>query len=55
MIFSLFLLLKQMYSSGNTNQPILPISNLNPTVISDYFDEITVINDDLNINNFFYL
>ena len=45
-----------MYSSGTsmpTIQPILPIPNLSPATIADYFDERTVINDDLNINHFF--
>ena len=45
-----------MYYSGSNmpiSQPILPISNLNPNIIADHFDERSVINDDLNMNNFF--
>ena len=37
---------------GNLN-PILPRSDLTPTVIADNFDEHTVINDDLNMNGYF--
>ena len=39
-------------SSGNLN-PILPRSDLTPSVIADNFDERTVINDDLNMNGYF--
>ena len=39
-------------SPGNLN-PILPRSDLTPAVVADNFDERTVINDDLNMNNFF--
>jgi len=35
------------------NQPILPVSTVNTNTIADYFDERTVINDDLNMNGFF--
>ena len=44
-----------MYSSGssNFNNPILPVANITTGTIADYFDERTVINDDLNMNNFF--
>ena len=39
-------------SPGNLN-PILPRSDLTPAVVADNFDERTVINDDLNMSNFF--
>ena len=39
-------------STMSMNQPILPVSTVNTNTIADYFDERTVINDDLNMNNF---
>ena len=39
-------------SPGNLN-PILPRSDLTPSVVADNFDERTVINDDLNMNGYF--
>ena len=44
-----------MYRAGYSiaNRPILPIAEVNPNTIADNFDERTVINDDLNMNNFF--
>ena len=36
---------------GNLN-PILPRSDLTPSVIADNFDERTEINDDLNMNGY---
>ena len=37
---------------GNLN-PILPRSDLTPAVVTDNFDERTVINDDLNMSGYF--
>ena len=38
----------------SNNKPILPVSEINTGTIADYFDERTVINDDLNMNHFFH-
>jgi hypothetical protein len=44
------------YQSGSNsffNNPVIPRENITPNNIADNFDERTVINDDLNMNNFF--
>ena len=42
-------------NNNSNNKPILPVSEITTGTIADNFDEETVINNNLNMNNFFHL